>query len=194
VRLTLIQRWPELASNLHPVSDSRRRIDRALEPEFVDDLDAVDLVELRERRDTAEDVEAMVSYYRRLIHGRMDLLDFELSRRGGQEERTLLEALPEILARGMVLGSEPTLKYIEVMPPLPETTGRRLIDRIMDDGVLAQLPELTDDEITESLTDLRDFERQLSAQRKQLHLVIDKIQEEIVSRYRTEHGTPTAAG
>jgi hypothetical protein len=176
------------------VSDTRRRIDRALEPEFVDDLDAVDLGELRERRDTAEDVEAMVSYYRRLIHGRMDLLDFELSRRGGQEERTLLEALPEILARGMVLGSEPTLKYIEVMPPLPETTGRRLIDKIMDDGVLAQLPELTDEEITESLTDLRDFERQLSAQRKQLHLVIDKIQEEIVSRYRTEHGTPTVAG
>lgn len=179
---------------MHAVSDSRRRIDRALEPEFVADLDSVDLAELRERRDTAEDVEAMVSYYRRLIHGRMDLLDFELSRRGGEEERSLLEALPEILARGMVLGTEPNLKYIEVMPPLPDTTGRRLIDKIMDDGVLAQLPDLSKDEISESLSDLRDFERQLSAQRKQLHLVIDKLQEQIVSRYRTEHGTPTTAG
>jgi hypothetical protein len=176
------------------VSDSRRRIDRALDPDFVSDLDSIELVELRERRDTAEDVESMVSYYRRLIHGRMDLLDFELTRRSGAEQRTLLEALPEILARGMVLGNEPTLRYIEVMPPLPESTGRRLIDKIMDDGILAQLPDLTEDEITEALSDLRDFERQLSAQRKQLHIVIDRLQEEIVGRYRTEHGSPTPTG
>lgn len=176
------------------MSDKRRRIDRALEPEFVADLDTLDLSELRERRDTTEDVESQVSYFRRLLQGRMDLLDFELSRRAGEEERTLLEALPEILAKGMVLGSEPTLRYIEVMPPLPESTGRRLIDKIMDDGVLAQLPDLADEEITEALDNLRDFERQLSAQRKQLHLVIDKLQEEIVSRYRTEHGLPTTTG
>ncbi len=175
------------------MSDSRRRIDRALDPDFVTDLDSIELVELRERRDTAEDVEAMVSYYRRLIHGRMDLLDFELTRRSGEEQRTLLEALPEILARGMVVGSEPNLKYIEVMPPLPESTGRRLIDKIMDDGVVASLPDLSDHEITEALIDLRDFERQLSAQRKQLHIVIDRVQEEIVGRYRTEHGSPAPA-
>lgn len=176
------------------MSDSRRRIDRVLEPDFVSDLDQIDLSDLRERRHTVEDVEAMVSYYRRLIHGRMDLLDFELTRRSGEEQRTLLEALPEILARGMVLGNEPTLKYIEVMPPLPESTGRRLIDKIMDDGILARLPDLSEEEITTALGDLRDFERQLSAQRKQLHIVIDKLQEEIVSRYRTEHGSPTPAG
>jgi hypothetical protein len=37
------------------------------------------------------------------------------------------------------------------MPPLPSNTGRRLIDKIMDDGVLTSLPELTEDE-TASLT------------------------------------------
>jgi hypothetical protein len=176
------------------VKDSRRRIDRVLQPEFVSDLDQVDLPELRERRDTTEDVENQVSFYRRLLHGRMDLLDFELRRRAGTEERTLLEALPEILAKGMILGNEPTLRYIEVMPPLPESTGKRLIDKIMDDGVLARLPDLSDDEITEALDELREFETQLSVQRKQLFLVIDQIQEEIVGRYRTQHGTPTTAG
>ncbi len=176
------------------MSDSRRRIDRVLQPEFVSDLADLELSQLRERRDTTEDVESQVSYYRRLLHGRMDLLDFELSRRKGEEERTLLEALPEILAKGMILGNEPTLRYIEVMPPLPKSTGRRLIDKIMDDGVLTQLSELTEEEIASALEELRDFERQLSAQRKQLHLVIDKIQEEIVDRFRSQHGTPTAAG
>lgn len=173
------------------VKDSRRRIDRVLQPEYVSDLDEVELSELRERRDTTEDVESQVSFYRRLLHGRMDLLDFELSRRRGVEERTLLEALPEILAKGMILGTEPTLRYIEVMPPMPESTGKRLIDKIMDDGVLAQLPDLTDDEIAEALDGLRDFERELSVQRKQLFQVIDKIQEEIVERYRTQRGSPT---
>ena len=176
------------------MSDSRRRIDRVLQPEFVSELSDLELGELRERRDTTEDVESQVSYYRRLLHGRMDLLDFELKRRKGEEERTLLEALPEILAKGMILGNEPTLRYIEVMPPLPKSTGRRLIDKIMDDGVLTQLSELTEEEITSALEELRDFERQLSAQRKQLHIVIDKIQEEIVDRFRSQHGTPTTAG
>jgi hypothetical protein len=174
--------------------DKRRRIDTALAADFVEDLEALELAELRERRDMAEDVESQVSFYRRMLHGRMDLIDFELSRRAGHEERTLLEALPEILARGMILGTEPNLRYLEVMPPLPESTGRRLIDKIMDDGVLAQLPDLTDDEIGEALTRLRDFERQLSAQRKQLHIVIDTLQEAIVDRYRDQHGSPAATG
>jgi hypothetical protein len=91
----------------------------------------------------------------------------------------------------MILGTEPTLRYIEVMPPMPESTGKRLIDKIMDDGVLAQLPDLSDDEISEALEGLREFERELSVQRKQLFQVIDRIQDEIVERYRTQRGTPT---
>lgn len=168
------------------VNDKRRRIDIVLEPEYLQDLPDLELNEVRRRRDTAEDVEAQISYYRRLLHGRMDLLDFELRRRTGDEERSILEALPEILASGMVLGSEPNLKHIETMPPLPSVTGRRLIDKIMDDGVLANLPELTDDEIHEAIDRLRDVENQLSGQRRQLHQVIDTLQDEMVSRYRSQ--------
>ena len=126
------------------MSDHRRRIDIVLEPEYLEGLDTADLAEIRERRDTAEDVEAQISYYRRLIHGRMDLLAFELKRRRGEEERSLIEALPEILSAGLVLGDGPSLKYLDTMPPLPSTTGRRLIDRIMEDGILTQLPDLAD--------------------------------------------------
>jgi hypothetical protein len=170
------------------VTDRRRRIDLVLEPEYLEDLTTIDLEELKGRRDTAEDVEAQISYYRRLLHGRMDLLDFEMRRRRGEEQRTLIEALPEILATGMVLGNEPSPRYIETMPPLPSTTGRRLIDKIMDDGVLTQLPELSDDEVAEAIVRLGEVEAHLSNQRKQLHTVIDAIQQEIVSRYRSQQG------
>ena len=176
------------------MTDKRRRIDIVLEPEYLEGLDGLDLDELRRRRDTAEDVESQISYYRRLLHGRMDLLNFELRRRGGEEERSLLEALPEILASGMILGAEPNLRHIETMPPIPSSTGRRLIDRIMDDAVLTQLPDLTEAEIHEALDSLRDVETELSNQRKDLHLVIDAIQDEIVGRYRSEQGEATVSG
>ncbi len=176
------------------MTQNRRRIDIVLEPEYLADLDSLTLDEVRQRRDTAEDVEAQISYYRRLLHGRMDLLNFEARRRAGEEERTLLEALPEILATGMILGGEPNLRHIETMPPIPTTTGRRLIDRIMDDGILADLPDLSDDEIDEALNRLREVESGMSQQRKQLHEVIDSLQEEIVARYRSRQGEAPITG
>lgn len=176
------------------MNENRRRIDVVLEPRYLEGLDELDLDELRKRRHTTEDVESQISYYRRLLHGRMDLLNFELRRRGGEEERTLLEALPEILASGMILGNEPNLKHIETMPPLPTKTGRRLIDKIMDDGILTRLPDLTDDEVVEALDRLRDVETELSNQRRQLHGVIDTIQDEIVARYRKQQDEPAVSG
>jgi len=176
------------------VTEHRRRIDIVLEPEYLEGLTDLDLDEVRRRRDTATDVEAQISYYRRLLHGRMDLLDFEQRRRRGEDERSILEALPEILAKGMILGSEPTLKHIETMPPLPSVTGRRLIDKIMDDGVLASLPELTDDEVKEAMERLREVETQLSGQRRQLHQVIDALQDEMISRYRSQQDEAPISG
>lgn len=176
------------------MSDKRRRIDTVLEPEYLEQLSDLDLAEVRSRRDTAEDVEAQISYYRRILHGRMDLLDFERRRRSGEEERTILEALPDILASGMILGSEPNLRHIETMPPLPSVTGRRLIDKIMDDGVLASLPELADEELGEAMERLREVENQLSGQRRQLHEVIDTLQQEIVSRYRSQQDEAPVSG
>jgi len=176
------------------VTEHRRRIDTVLEPDYVTDISEVSLDELRERRESAEDVETQISYYRRLLHGRVDLLNFELRRRSGREQRTLIEALPEILASGMTLGNEPNLRHLETMPPMPTTTGRRLIDRIMDDGILTQLPELSTDELSEAIDRLQEVEAQLSVQRRQLHTVIDALQDEIISRYRSQQGEAQPAG
>lgn len=176
------------------MNENRRRIDTVLDPSYVEHLADTELDEVRRRRDAAEDVEAQISYYRRLLHGRMDLLDFEQRRRRGEDERTILQALPEILAKGMILGSEPNLRHIETMPPLPSVTGKRLIDKVMDDGVLASLPELTDEEITEAMERLREVETQLSGQRRQLHQVIDELQDEIVARYRSQQGEAPVSG
>lgn len=176
------------------MTEHRRRIDTVLEPEYLADIGEASLEELRQRRESAEDVETQISYYRRLLHGRVDLLNFEMRRRNGQESRTLIEALPEILAAGMTLGGEPNLRHIDTMPPLPATTGRRLIDKIMDDGILTQLPELSSEELSEAIERLQEVESELSAQRRQLHTVIDALQDEIIARYRSQQGEAQPAG
>jgi chaperonin cofactor prefoldin len=80
------------------------------------------------------------------------------------------------------------------MPPLPTTTGRRLIDKIMDDDILTQLPDLSPEELNEAVDRLEEVEAQLSVQRRELHSVIDALQEEIISRYRSQQGEAQPAG
>ena len=55
----------------------RRRIDQIQDPAFLADLESVDLDELRQRRRMCGDLDTELSFYRRLLHGRMDLLAFE---------------------------------------------------------------------------------------------------------------------
>src|SRR5947209_17755829 len=79
------------------MAQGNRRIDRVLAPEFVTGLGQVPLDELRQRRLDAEQEETDLSYLRRLLQGRLDILRAELARRDGQET-DLVQALPRILA------------------------------------------------------------------------------------------------
>jgi hypothetical protein len=87
-----------LQSKGRTLEKHRRRIDQVLDPEYVADLRELPLDELRVRRSTCDDLDGELSYYRRVLHARMDLLAFELRRRSGEETRSLIEALPDILA------------------------------------------------------------------------------------------------
>ena len=56
--------------------EHRRRIDRILDDEFLAGFESADLDSIRELRQMTDEVETELSYYRRLLHGRMDLLAF----------------------------------------------------------------------------------------------------------------------
>jgi hypothetical protein len=56
------------------VRSGQRRIDRVLDPRFVAGVGQLDLAELRSRREEAEAEEADISYLRRLLQGRLDIL------------------------------------------------------------------------------------------------------------------------
>jgi len=167
------------------VEPRRRRIDQVTEPAYVQDLGSLSMDELRDRRRVLDDLDTEFSFYRRMLHGRMDLLAFEMKRRTGEETRSLIEALPQILADGIDGPSRNTIPK-DLSLDLPELTGagNRSIDRVLGDGFLAHLPSLDDNELEEIQAALTDAEQQVSAQRRSVYDVHDSISEEITRRYR----------
>jgi len=172
-------------------TEHRRRIDIISDPEFLENLGDLDIDELRRRRELADTVETELSYYRRLLHGRMDLLAFELRRRSGEETRSLIEALPEILGGGETASGTGGRPTPAVMPDLPEEQ-RRPIDRVLADDFLARLPMIADEELNEVQAMLAETETGVSTQRKSAQVAFDGIQAEILTRYKD--GTADQSG
>jgi hypothetical protein len=167
------------------MSQQRRRIDLALDPDFIADLESVGVEELRDRRQLLDVLDTELSYYRRILHGRMDLLDFELRRRNGTESRSLIEALPEILAdppSGKT--SNPLDRELPVEPPELAGEGRRDIDQVLGDDFLARLPMLDDSELASIRDSLGETEQTVSDQRRAVHDAHDLITGELTRRYR----------
>ena len=165
--------------------EHRRRIDQVQDDAFLAGLESLDLEEVRSRRSMCDDLDVELSYYRRMLHGRMDLLAFELRRRAGEEEQTLLEALPKILTEGAYNpGSGLADRNIPVDVPDIPSPGRRLIDRALDDGFLADLPSMEDDDLSSTQRFLQEVEVEVSQQRQSVHRALDRLQEEITRRYR----------
>ncbi len=164
-------------------TEHRRRIDQVLDPEFAAGLEALDLDELRVRRQVADEVETELSYYRRVLHGRMDLLAFELNRRAGTETRSIIDALPEILGAGERGGGQTGRLPALLAPDFP-AARRRQIDRVLEDDFLSRLPEIEEDELRRIQATLGETEHEVSAQRKAVQQVFDGIQGEIARRYK----------
>lgn len=169
------------------LDQNRRRIDVIADDGFADNLENVALGELRDRRRLCDNVDTELSYYRRLLHGRMDLLSFEVRRRSGEETRSLIEALPEILAEGGG-GEGPDelpAKSLPIEAPDVPTTGRRDLDRVLEDDFLAHLPTINDEEIEGIQDMLAEAESEISAQRRMVYDAYEQIQSELSRRYRT---------
>jgi len=156
-----------------------------MDESFTMGLEELPIDDLRSRRVMCDDLDTELSYYRRMIHGRMDLLDFELRRRSGEETRTLIEALPEILADSPSGRTSNPLDR-ELSLDLPELAGggKREVDQALSDGFLAHLPTIDTDELHTIREVLSDTEQLVSKQRRAVYDAHDIITGEITRRYR----------
>lgn len=167
------------------MNPGRRRIDDAMDPAFVADIETLSTDELREKRALLDELDTELSYYRRMLHGRMDLLSFELRRRSGEETRTLLEALPQILAAGVGgMHRSPIPKELSLEPPSSGSDERHPVDTILQDDFLAHLPTIDDKELIAIQVTLTDAERMVSMERRKIYDVYDVISAELTRRYK----------
>ena len=162
------------------VPGGQRRIDRVLDPAFVEGVDQLGLPELRARREEAEAEEADVSYLRRLLEGRLDILRAELVRRsaGGEQD---VAGLPAILSDDAP-GTFSAVPRVQV----PSRAGehRRRVERLVSDETIARLPELDVEELTRAVEVLAAEEEKVSTHRRAVQRVVDVLRGELARRYR----------
>jgi hypothetical protein len=165
------------------VPGGQRRIDRVLDPRFTDGIDQLGLPELRARREEAEAEEADVSYLRRLLQGRLDILRAELLRRsaGEQDVAGLLAGLPAILSDD----APGTFSAVpRVQAPSRAGEHRRRVERLVSDETIARLPELDVEELTRAVEVLSAEEERVSTHRRTVQRVVDVLRGELARRYR----------
>ncbi|MEN8041728.1 MAG: hypothetical protein ABFR95_09515 [Actinomycetota bacterium] len=167
------------------MTQHRRRIDQVMDPSFTESLEDLEIDDLRSRRTTCDELDTELSYYRRMIHGRLDLLNFELRRRNGEETRSLIEALPEILADSPSgRTSNPLDRELSLDLPDLAGSGKRHVDQALSDGFLAHLPSIDADELESIQSVLTETEQTVSEQRRAVYEAHDIITAEIAKRYR----------
>lgn len=188
-RLTLTPPSSLPAGNLSLVQTERRRLDQIKDPEFVADLSAIPLDELRGRRDLAEEVENELSYYRRIIQGRLDLVAFEQRRRRGEEDRSLIDALTEILAGRDRVGNGIGRHLSTQLPDIP-LIGRRHLDKILGNDLMVRLGEMSEEDLGEASVELAELEEEISAVRQEAQGIVDILHSEVINRYKQDLGNP----
>lgn len=163
-----------------------RRIDRIRDPAFVEDLEALSLEELRARRDECLAEREYLSFLRRLLQGRAEILRAELERRsGGGGDGSLVERLAEILAgeaQGPARG-----EAVRVSIPEEEVLlARRRIERLVTDAAISDPSALDDERLAEVADRLVAEEREISRVRSEVIAVLDRLQGELKRRYRED--------
>ncbi len=148
------------------------------------DLTGCSLGDLRAIRDHYQDVENGVSYARRIVQGRLDTVAVEMQRRrdGGADD--LMQRLPDALA-GHSRGPGLPRPMPDLEPPAWADALLTGADDAVSPGRLARLSELDDAELDSAAATLGALERELSSARHELHRSIDRVQDELVGRYRS---------
>lgn len=162
------------------------------------DLGALDLGALRTLRRDAQQEEADLSYLRRMLHGRIDILQAEQARRGGRGVRMgpggasgdrgsdpdapVLDRLSEILTDGPSRVRS-SARHVTLGTPLTERV-RQLAEDMLAEVELSDLDARTDPELHAAMGRLVRNEQQVSRRRQTLQQTVDGCSAEITRRYR----------
>jgi hypothetical protein len=161
-----------------------RRIDRVLSPNFLLDLTTAELEQVRGMRHDAEQEETDLSFLRRQLQGRLDILRAEQGRRSGSSTGSLVEQLPSILAdEGVASSPHGSGRHVTVEPTRADS-HRRYVEALVGDVSLSDTTALSDEELARLLELFEREESEVSAKRREVQHAMDACTAEITRRYR----------
>jgi len=160
----------------------RRRIDRVLDPGYVADLALLALDEVRARRDDAAQEETDLSYLRRLLHARIDIVRAEQQRRCEGGSAPVVAELTRILAANAV-GSATGSGRFQTVEPSQAAAHRRTVEALVANVNLSDVGSLSGEQLDGALQDYRTEEASVSQRRREVQHVVDTFNAEIGSRY-----------
>jgi hypothetical protein len=151
------------------------------------DLARLSLPELRVLRRDAQRDEADLSYVRRLLQGRIDILRAELARRGrasvpAPADASVVERLSEILTDAPAR-QRSSARHVTLGTPHNEEYGQ-LAAEMLAEVELSDLQARTDLELSTAMGRLVRYEQEISRRRQHLQRTADDCSGEIARRYR----------
>lgn len=144
------------------------------------DLGTLNLPALRALRRDAQRDEADLSYVRRLVQGRIDILRAELARRRDPES-PVVDRLSEILADAP--SPQRSSRHVTLSTPRSDEYRRLAADSLAEIE-LSDLDARTDEELHTAMGRLVRYEQQVSRRRHRLQRTADGCGAEIARRYR----------
>jgi len=158
-------------------------VDELLDPSFLAGVEDLPMADVRALRHRAEQEEVNLSYTRRLLQGRLDIVRRELQRRAEHDGRSLVDLLPEILSekgRGPAHGLG---RHQTVQPTAPEQF-ETWVNGLTPGVDLSDVPSLPDAGLEQAARALGAGERSLSERRRGVQQVMDTVAGELARRYR----------
>lgn len=167
----------------------------ASDPGYLAGLGQLPLAELRAKRDSCSELETELSYLRRLAQARIDLVIAEAEgRRPGSAEPQgdLVDRLPQILGDHERPESAGRLPAFFAPSEVVQSDLTARVEAVLPSDKLGSLAGMSQETLDRVLSELTALEQEVSGERRALHDVLDRLQEEVVRRYRSGEATVDA--
>src|SRR5688500_18158124 len=142
-----------------------RRIDRVLAQHYLAGLRDAPIADGRELRTEAEQEEVHLSYIRRMVQGRLDVIRAELNRREGNGSGNLVQDLAGILADEPRSPARGLGRHVTVEPSRADS-HRRYVEALVADVDLSDVASRSADELSHAMRTLSDEEQTLTSKRR----------------------------
>jgi len=165
---------------------------RILTSSYLDGMTDASLADIRSMRTECQEAEVALSYLRRLIQGRLDIVHTYLEHPGSDALRdlgTLVNDLPGILSSGPGRPSGPGHLPQLLSPDTEEVDLTAELDAVLGADEIGTLADLDIDQLNSIAGQLEAIETRVSANRRALHERIDALQAELVDRHKTGRAT-----